>query len=583
MGQFLADRVWGSRYVAFGRVVSLFCFGVLIGSLCFLVFLDGGQARLAWESLKSRPMASLTDLGAFCWVYVLYLCALILPMMLLGALADKEIRGMSHGFAQIQQMQRSAIKWSYRLMCGTLTVVAAISFCFVANREMAKRFGFNSILTEWSLNLALSADSGLERALNWFNVPKQQRLPDARLPDARLAVFLPENLMLAPERALSSSRMRGFHRYESVINALSGQEMVKAYGEESARNGRDVLILDGDLKGRDVARFLFDSHPFLKSFLLILASIPPLGNLIPDPRLALSGDWAKLDWAARNLGSKQDSARVDAALVLDESFGSLDLLAAGDTDRSKISGTMLELLLQARERTWSKLRDLVQRADYGETWIIPVPDEGRARSLFFSTVLIDKALPYSQSPQSKVYFNAARAQFVTFDEATPCHFVGHSRKMFAPKGIGSDHSTIALWCIDPKGLRLGVFEFSGISATNEWLSRNSVGILQARQLTYSYGNETSSRNSVNAQSMRSDNVTGNGATDGLDGARDFWSGLAGVSGQIVLEPQADQVSKIEEATLESMATIMIQRLRSLSSLQQGSLTRELVDLLRRSD
>jgi hypothetical protein len=556
----------------------LFCFGVLIGSLCFLVFLDGGQARLAWESLKSRPMASLTDLGAFCWVYVLYLCALILPMMLLGAVADKEIRGMSHGFAQIQQMQRSAIKWSYRLMCGTLTVVAAISFCFVANREMAKRFGFNSILTEWSLNVALSADAGLERALNWFNVPKQQRLPDARL-----AVFLPENLMLAPDRTLSSSRIRGFHRYESVINARSGQDMVKAYREESARNGREVLIIAGDLKGRDVARFLFDSHPFLKSFLLILGSIPPLANFIPDPRLALSGDWAKLDWAARNLGSKKDSAGVDAGLVLDESFASLDSFSAGASDRSKISGTMLELLQQAQERTWSKLRDLVQRSDYGETWIIPVPDEGRARSLFFSTVLIDKALPSAQSPQSKIYFNAGRAQFITFDEATPCHFVGHSRKVFAPKGIGSDHSTIALWCIDPNGHRLGVFEFSGISATNEWLSRNSVGILQAKQLTYSFGSEASSRTSVSGPPLRSDNVIGNGATDGLSGARDFWTGLAGISGQIVVDPQADQVSNIEEATLESMATIMIQRLRSLSSLQQGVLTRELVDLLRRSD
>ena len=578
MGQFLADRVWGSRFFTLGRAAGLCGFGVLIGSLCFLVFLDGGQARLAWDSLKSRPMASLTDLAAFFWVYVLYLCALILPMMLLGAVADKEIRGMSHGLGQIQQMQRNAIKWSYRLMCGTLTVVAAISLCMVSNREMVRRFGINSIFTEWSLKLALIADSGVERALNWFYVPKQQRLPDARL-----AIFLPENLMFAPEHALSSSRIRGFHRYQALINARSGQDMVKAYQEESARRGRDVTFVAGELAGRDVARFLFDSHPFLKSFLLILGSIPQLGNLIPDPQLALGGDWAKLDWAVRNLGSKPAAAGIDAGLVLGESYASSDSLAAGPDGRPEISGTMLELLRQAQERTWSKLRELVQRADYGETWIIPLPEETRTRSLFFSSMLIDRALPNLQPPQSKVYFDAGRAQFVTFDDATPCHFVGHSRKMFAPKSIGSDHSTVALWCIDPKGLRLGVFEFSGISATNEWLNRNSVGILQARQLTYSYGNETSSRNSVNASPMRSDNIVGTGATDGLNGVRDFWTGLAGISGQIALEPLADQAGKIEEAPLESVATIMTQRLRSLPSLQQGELARELIELLRRSD
>jgi hypothetical protein len=155
--------------------------------------------------------------------------------------------------------------------------------------------------------------------------------------------------------------------------------------------------------------------------------------------------------------------------------------------------------------------------------------------------------------------------------------------MFAPKGIGSDHSTVALWCIDPKGLRLGIFEFSGISATNEWLNRNSVGILQAKQLTYIYGSEASPRPSVNAQSIRTENILGNGASEGLTGARDFWTGLAGISGQIALEPQADQASTIEEAPLESVATIMTQRLRSLTSLQQVELTRELIELLRRSD
>ncbi len=578
MGQFLADRVWGSRFFAFGRAVGLVSFGLLIGSVFFLVFLDGAQARLAWDSLKSRPLASLSDLGAFCWVYALYLCALILPMMLLGAVADKEIRGMSHGLAQIQQMQRNAIKWSYRLMCGTLTLVAAISLCLASSREMVRRFGLNSVLTEWSLNLALIADSGMERALNWLYVPKQQRLPGARL-----AVFLPENLMFAPERALSSSRIRGFHRYQALINVRSWHDMVKAYQEEAVRRGREVTIVAGELEGRDVARFLFDSHPFLKSFLLILGSIPQLGNLIPDPRLASGGDWAKLDWAARNLGSMKAAAGVDVGLVLEESFSVLDSLSSGDEGRHKISGTMLELLQQAQERTWIKLRELVQRADYGETWILPVPDETRARSLFFSSMWIDKALPNLQSPQTKVYYDAGRAQFITFDDATPCHFVGHSRKMFSPKSNGSDHSTVALWCIDPKGLRLGVFEFSGISATSEWLSRNSVGILQAKQLTYSSGNEISPRTAITAPILRTESGLGNGASEGLNGARDFWSGLAGISGQIALEPQVDHTIKIEEAPVESVATIMTQRLRSLPSQQQGELTRELVDLLRRSE
>lgn len=576
MGQFLEDRALMSRLVILRRFVSLLSFGIVVGFACFFVFVDRTQAKGAWEAMASRPGIALADLGAFLWVYVLFLCALIVPLMLLGVFVDREIRRMRHGVVHLQQLQRNGIKWSYRLVCGTLAVFGVAALCFVSNRAMIKRFGYQSILSEWSLTLALAADIERERVLNWFHSPKQQRFPDARL-----AVFFPENLMVAPERGPSRSRLRGFHRYETVVNARSDHDMVEAYRDATTRRQRNLVFIGGDLPGREVARFLFDSHPFLRSFLHILGSIPTVRSLIPDMRLALAGDWDKLDWAARNLGSPQD-AGFDSGLVLEEAFSELESRSEAIAEPVKVSPRMRELLQQAQDRTWSKLRDLLQRADYGETWIIPVAEQAKIRPLFFATMLVDKALTNQQSDQSKVYFDSSRSQFIIFDEKTPCHFIGHGRKVFVPIESMPNHTTVGLWCIDPKNFYLGVFEFSGISATNEWLGRNAVGILQARQLEYTYGNESSSRGVTSASQGRSQSNGRIGGLEGLADVRDFWNGIQGRPGKINIEPSPDGASRIGEASADVVGAIMVHRMQALSPLQQQILATELAQLLRRS-